>query len=135
MKPMTVILLSLLLDLAISSTLPKKQGGKQQSIASIEKYYAANNLEKCESPCFISDGSGCLCPISGETKNFKSSYVIGINNFSASTKQQQNSKCIKCSLEEINFCKNDCLFSANQGPNLELAFCHYNCFIKLCIKN
>ena len=133
MKPMTVILLSLLLDLAISSTLPKKQGGKQ-SITSIEKYFAAN-LEKCESPCFISDGSGCLCPISGGTKNFKSSYVIGRNDFSASTKQQQNSKCIKCSLEEINFCKNDCLFSANQGPNLELAFCHYNCFIKLCIKN
>ena len=133
MKPMTVILLSLLLDLAISSTIPKTQGGKQ-SIASIEKYFSSN-LEKCESPCFISDGSGCLCPISGETKKFKSSYVIGRNNFSASTKQQQNSKCIKCSLEEINFCKNDCLFSANQGPNLELAFCHYNCFIKLCIKN
>ena len=135
MKPMTVILLSLLLDLAISSTLPKKQGGKQQSIASIKKYFAANNLEKCESPCFISDGSGCLCPISRETNRFKSSYVIGRNNFSASTKQQQNSKCIKCSLEEINFCKNDCLFSDNQNPTLELAFCHYNCFIKLCIKN
>ena len=133
MKPMTVILLSLLLDLAISSTLPKKQGGKQ-SITSIEKYFAAN-LEKCESPCFISDGSGCLCPISGETKRFKSSYVLGRNDFHANTKQQQNSKCIKCSLEEINFCKNDCLFSTNQGPNLELAFCHYNCFIKLCIKN
>ena len=173
MKPTTIILLSLILDLAISSsltmkkdknkryeretkiecegcdeccricpyaspalpfqTLPEKYRGKR-SIATIEKYFSAN-VEKCESPCFIDDGgSGCLCPIiSGGNKNSKTSYVIGRNGLTATTKQRPNAKCIKCSLEEINFCKNECLVLNNQPPNIEPAFCHYNCFIKLCM--
>ena len=88
-----------------------------------------------ECPCgrwHISPGGFPICTCILD-KNSKSSNVISKEELPDAILRQEHPKCIKCSLEEINFCKNECLdISSNNIHDIQHAFCHYNCFINLC---